>query len=121
MSAGVFQLARYQGDVSTQVFNVRVQPETLSATIATVANASATAASTIPGRLKTSAGRKTAGLRPRRVTLSWTAAPPANYKAGSTVRVLALTPAFFAACTIGATGTYLGAAVQVVGRSTELS
>jgi hypothetical protein len=121
MSAGVFQLSRYQSDVTTRIYPVRVQPETLSATIASVANAAPAGAATEQGRLRVSAGRKTAGVRPRKVSLAWTATPPAGYKAGAVVRIVAMTPAFYAACVIGATGTYLGVAVQVVGRSPELT
>jgi len=121
MSAGAFQISKYQSDTTANIFAVRIQPETLTATIATVANAAPTGAVTMPGRLKLSAGRKTVGVRPRKVSIVFTATAPSGYKAGAVERIVALTPAFFAACTIGATGTYLGVACQVVGRSPELS
>lgn len=121
MSAGVFQLAKYQSDTAANIFAVRVQPETLAATIATVANAVPAGAVTMPGRLRLSNGRRAAGVRARKVTLAFTGTPPTGYKPGATVRIPGMTPAFFAACSIGATGTYLGAPVQVVGRSPELS
>lgn len=121
MSSGVFQISKYQSDTAANVFAVRVQPETIAATIASVANAAPAGAVTMPGRLRLSAGRKTVGVRPRKVSLTFTGTPPAGYKPGAVERIVALTPAFFAACTIGATGTYLGAPCQVVGRSPELS
>lgn len=121
MSAGAFSLSRYQSDTTANIFACRVQPETLAAVVATVANAAPAGAVTMPGRLKLSAGRKAAQVRARKVTLAFTATPPSGYKSGTTVKITAMTPAFFAACVIGATGTYLGVAVQVVGRTPELS
>lgn len=121
MSAGVFSIARYQGDATTFVQAVRVQPETVSATVGPIANAAATAAVTVPGFLKVSAGRKTKQLRPRKVTATLAGTAPTGYKPGTTCRIIALTPAFFAACTIGATLTYLGTTWTISGRSAELS
>jgi len=121
MSGGAFTLSKYQSDTTANIFACRIQPETAACTIATVANAAPAGAVTMPGRIRLSSGRKTVGVRPRKVSLQWTATPPLGYKAGAVVKIVALTPAFFAACTIGATGTYAGVAVQVVGRSPELS
>lgn len=121
MSAGTFAIGRYQGDATTYVQAVRIQPETISAAVGTVTNASATAAPTVPGFLRISAGRKTKQLRPRKVTATLAGTAPAGYKAGTTCRIIALTPAFFAACTIGATLTYLGTTWTISGRSAELS
>lgn len=121
MSAGAFSLSKYQSDTAANIFACRIQPETAACVIATVANAAPAGAVNMPGRIRLSAGRRTVGVRPRKVSLAWTAPPPLGYKAGSVVKIVALTPAFFAACTIGAVGTYAGIGVQVVGRSPELS
>lgn len=121
MSAGTFTIARYQGDAAAYVQAIRVQPETVSAAVGTVTNAAATAAVTVPGFLRVSAGRKTKQLRPRKVTATLAGTAPAGYKAGTSCRIVAMTPAFFAACTIGATLTYLGTTWTISGRSAELS
>lgn len=121
MSAGTFIISRYQGDATTFVQAVRVQPETVAAAVGPVANVAATAAVTVPGFLRLSAGRKTKQIRPRKVTATLAGTAPTGYKAGTTCRIVALTPAFFAACTIGATLNYLGTTWTISGRSAELS
>jgi len=54
----------------------------------------------------------------RYVTLGFTGAPPTGYS-GDPVRVPVLDPAAFANYTLGATGTYLGVGVEVLGRVGE--
>ena len=120
MSAGAFQTAFYEmsAENGSYVLRCRVQPETLAASIASTANASAAGPATAPGSATISQGRRTAGVNMRSVTLAWTATPPTGYS-GDPVRIPVLDPAVFAEWTLGATGTYLGAAVEVVGRSSE--
>lgn len=120
MSAGSFDTAFYElsADNGGYIMRCRVQPETLAAEIDSVANAGAEGPADAPGSATISQGRRSAGVNMRYVTLGWTAAPPAGYS-GDPVRIPVLTPTTFAAWTLGATGTYLGAAVEVLGRVGE--
>lgn len=120
MSAGAFENVFYE--LSTEngggKARARVQPETLAATIGATANIAAGGPATIPGSAVISRGRRSRGINMRYVTLRWTASPPDGYD-GLTVRIPVLTPATFTAWILGGTGTYLGAAVEVVGRTSE--
>jgi len=120
MSAGVFETAFYETSSENGgfVLRCRVQPETLAASIDGTANASATGPATAPGSATSSQGRRSAGVNMRYVSLGWTATPPTGYS-GDTVRIPVLDPATFTAWTLGATGTYLGAAVEVLSRVGE--
>lgn len=120
MSAGPFQTAFYETSSENGGFKLRcrVQPETLAATVAGETNASPSGPATAPGSATISQGRRSAGVNMRYVTLRFTAAPPTGYS-GDPVRIPVLDPAVFAEWTLGATGTYLGAAVEVVGRVGE--
>jgi len=120
MSSGPFTNRFYETSSENGGFilGCRVQPETLAAEIDSVANVGATGPATAPGSATSSQGRRTAGVNMRYVRLGWTATPPTGYS-GDPVNVAVLTPATFTAWTKGATGTYLGAAVEVLQRSGE--
>lgn len=120
MSAGVFETAFYETSAENGgfVLRCRVQPETLAATIGATANASVAGPATAPGSATISQGRRSAGVNMRYVTLGFTGAAPAGYS-GDPVRIPVLDPATFATWTLGATGTYLGSDVEVLGRVGE--
>jgi len=120
MSAGVFETAFYETSSENGGFilRCRVQPETLAAEIDSTANTSAVGPADAPGSATSSQGRRTAGVNMRYVTLGWTATQPTGYS-GDPVRISVLDPATFTAWTLGATGTYLGAAVEVLSRVGE--
>lgn len=120
MSAGPFTTAFYEtsSENGSFVLRCRVQPETLAATIDGVANDGVAGPATAPGSATISQGRRTAGVNMRYVTLAWTGTPPTNYS-GDPVRIPVLDPATFAAWTLGATGTYLTVAVEVLSRVGE--
>jgi len=120
MSAGEFNREFYEmsSENGGYILSCRVQPETLAAEINSVANAGAEGPADAPGSATISQGRRSAGVNMRYVTLAWTATPPTGYS-GDNVRVPVLTPATFASWSLGQTGTYLGAAVEVVGRVGE--
>lgn len=120
MSAGPFETTFYElsSENGGFIMRCRVQPETLAATINSVANAGAAGPADAPGSATISQGRRTAGVNMRYVTLGWTATPPTGYS-GDPVRIPVLLPATFASWSLGATGTYLGAAVEVLGRTGE--
>jgi hypothetical protein len=100
------------------ILSCRVQPETLAATIGGTANAGAAGPADAPGSATISQGRRSAGVNMRYVTLKWTVDPPDDYD-GLTGRIPVLTPATFAAWTLGSEGTYLTTACKVVGRNGE--
>lgn len=120
MSSGSFETAFYETSSENGGFilRCRVQPETLSATIGSTPNAGVAGPATAPGSATISQGRRTAGVNMRYVTLRWTGDPPTDYS-GLTARIPVLDPTVFAGWTLGATGTYLETACEVVGRSPE--
>lgn len=120
MSAGTFETAFYKMSAENGgfVLRCRAQPETLAASIASTPNAGVAGPATAPGSATISQGRRTAGVNMRYVTLAFTGTPPTGYS-GDPVRIPVLDPAVFSEWTLGATGTYLGAPVEVVGRVGE--
>ncbi len=120
MSAGAFTSTFYEmsGENGGFVLRCRVQPETLAATIGGSANAGVAGPATAPGSATISQGRRTAGVNMRYVTLGWTGDAPEGYS-GDPVRIPVLDPDVFEDWTLGATGTYLGEGVEVLGRSSE--
>lgn len=120
MSAGDFQRSFYGLDTGNGggVARIRVQPETIAASIESTANAAPAGPATVPTSAQVSAGNREIGIKARTVTLDWTGAPPDGYS-GDPVTIPVLQEATFAAWVLGGTGTYLGAGVEVIGRSPE--
>lgn len=120
MSAGVFEIEFYELDTGNGggVASIRVQPETVAATINGAANAGASGPATIPLFAKAAKGVREYGIGARSVTLRFTGAPPTGYS-GDDVRIPVLLESTYASWALNETGSYLGAAVQVVGRSPE--
>lgn len=121
MSAGVFESTFYTSDDGT-VHPIRIQPETRGLTIGGQANsAPGGPADDNAGQVRVSGGKRTAGLTPRKIRVRFTGTQPTGYKPGSTVSIPVLIPAHFQAYRkpLYQTGTYLGAAVEVVGSSPE--
>lgn len=120
MSSGAFESTFY--GLSTEnggaVMRARVQPETLAASFDATANAAPTGPATAPGSATISQGRRSAGVNMRYVTVRWTGSPPTDYT-GLTARIVVLDPVVYAAWTLGATGTYLATAAEIVGRNPE--
>lgn len=120
MSAGAFQLSVYQLDNTANAASIRVQPETLALTLGGVANAPPAGAANVPGSAKVSGGARSIGINARMVRITFGATPPTGYSANSTIALPWLVPATFNALAgAGVTGTYLGAAVTLVGKSPE--
>lgn len=121
MSAGVFESSFYTSDDGT-IHPIRIQPETRGLTIGGQANSAPTGpADTNAAQVRVSGGKRTLGLTPRKIRVRFTGTQPAGYKPGSTVSVAVLIPAHFQAYRkpLYQTGTYLGAAIEVVGSSPE--
>lgn len=120
MSSGPFTNTFYETSSENGGFilRARVQPETLAASFGGEANAAPAGPATAPGSATISQGRRTAGVNMRYVTVAWTGDPPDDYS-GLTARIVVLDPAVFADWTLGATGTYLATAAEIVGRTGE--
>ena len=120
MSGGVFTKAKYEGDNGTYIYGVRVQPETLAAVLDGVTNVSATGTLNQGGSARVGGGNNAIGVKCRSATLRFTGTPPAGYAPGSIVKIPILVKATWDALNeADSTGTYLGAAVAVVGLSPE--
>ena len=105
-------------------FPIRVQPETLSLTLNSVAN---TAPANTPGAglpsAKGSGGRRSIGVNARLVRFRFTDTSPTGYKPGGTISLPVLQAAVYAAYGKSQTGTYTlnGTAytVEYVGKTPE--
>jgi hypothetical protein len=120
MSSGAFTRTFYEVSAENGggIAPIRLQPETLSATIAGSANAAPDGPATIPGSATISQGRRSAGINARYITVAWTGDPPTDYS-GLTARIVVPDPAVYADATLGASVTYLSTAATVVGRTPE--
>jgi len=121
MSAGAFVRSRYQASYTgTPIHPIRVQPESIAASIGGVVNNPPAAAAANPISARVSGGKRTLGLTARKVIIAApTASPPTGYLPGGKTVIPALTEAFYNAAIKGATCTYLGASFTVVARSVE--
>lgn len=118
MSAGAFLAnGKYEADSGT-IYRIRVQPETVAANIGS-ANAVPAGAVDGEGSARVGGGNRQIGIKARSVTVRFTATVPDGYAADRLLRIPILTPAVYDAITPGATGTYLGTAVVVVGKNPE--
>lgn len=124
MSSGAFVRSKYQSSYdAAQIHPIRVQPETIAASIGGVANTAPSGATTSPISAKVSGTRRSIGLTARRVTIAAPATgQPTGYLPGGKTTIPALTGAFFNAAIKGAAVTYLGVATfTVVSRSSEVT
>ena len=107
MSAGSPIITGYEDD-NGNIHSVQIQPETLSLTLNSVANAAPTTAID-PTRVsaRVSGGRHSLGLNARIVRFRFsTATVPAGYNANTPLTLPVLTQTAFAAYGRGTTGTY---------------
>ena len=123
MSAGGFSPSKYEASYATEIHPIRVQPETLAATIGAVNNNAPSGAVTNPISASVSKGNRQIGLRARLVRMSYTAAeaPDGYDDRGGILVIPAVTEAFYNAAIKGATITYLTKSMTVVGRSPEIA
>jgi len=118
MSAGRFVRSRYEAN-NGLIHPIRVQPETIAASLGGGTNAAPAGAVDTSISVRTSQSSRAFGIRPRLVTLAWEGTPPTGYDDRGTIRIPILTETRFDAIQVGGTGTYLGASVVVVGKSPE--
>ena len=122
MSAGVFEISRYQASygAGTAIHPIRIQPETLSAEVDGVANDAPTGATNNPISAHTSKSNNEYGLRPRFITLrAPDENPPTGYQPRGITRIPALTTAFYNAATKGKDCSYLNVTFKVVSQKAE--
>lgn len=120
MSSGPFENTRYQTD-DGNIVPIRIQPETLTLTLAGTANAAPAGAlqAGFPSA-KVSGSRRSIGINSRIVRIRVTTAGTSGLSVGSVVALPWLVEATFDALPAkGATGTYNGASVVMLGKTKE--
>lgn len=120
MSSGRFTNSVYEDDNGT-LRPIRIQPETLAATIGGTANAApaGTPAAGIP-RVKLSAGRREFGVYARRVSCTWDEGlAPAGYDERTPFSIIVLNPTVFSGAPLGGAVDYLGGTATIVGKASE--
>lgn len=119
MSNGRFVRSRYETD-DGEIAPVRVQPETLAATVGGQTNAAPPGPTTQSTSAKISRGNREFGLRPRYVTFAWNpGSAPDGYDERTLQKLPILTEAAYNAITNGAPVAYLGGAGTVVSKTPE--
>jgi hypothetical protein len=117
MAIGPYTLTKYScnnGDIRA----ISVQPETLTLTLNSVANAAPTGTVDTKGRAKVSGSRRSYGAHARKVTIRLTAAGPSG-EVGSIISLPWLSFGTFEALPESATGTYNTSACILVGTTPE--
>jgi len=118
MSSGPFTDTRYAAD-SGDVYGITVQPETLSLTIATVANDPPAGPVDQPVLARVSGSRRGYGVFARTARVRVTAAGTSGLTIGSVITLPLLNGDIYDVARKPNTGTYNTATVAVVGRSPE--
>lgn len=111
MSAGVFEDTFYELDAANggYITKARVQPETLSATDGTNANAAPAGPATLGITAKVSKTNREFGIKMRAVRLNFESGTPTGGVVSDQVIIPVMDPATFAAWALGASITYLTA------------
>lgn len=122
MSTGKFDYAKYETNDGL-VVPVKIQPETLTLTLNSVANAQGSGSLTpfLPSA-RVGGSKKQIGINARTVTVRLTAdgaGENAGMKSGSLIRLPVFLPATYAAYSKGDVGTYKGIACEYAGHSAE--
>lgn len=115
MSAGPYVAARYTTDKGN-IARIQIQPETQAFSLqgATAAGEINQEASVI-----VNGTRRQTGVIARSVRVRFTAAAPDGYDPNGVLRIPILTQAAWAAIDKDDTGTYLGSAIVVLGKTPE--
>lgn len=118
MSAGNFTRSFYTTDAGA-VASIRIQPETLTLSLDGGTNLSPGGPATLPISARVSGSNRGIGLKARTVRFRFTGAVPEGYATNGILTLPVLSQTFYNAINAGDTGTYLGSAVEVVGKSPE--
>lgn len=119
MSTGTFVKSKYEYALDpTQIYRIRVQPETLLAAAGGVTNAEPAAALNRSLYVKVGATRREYGIRARGLylTIAAGATPPVGYATLAKTFIPALTSAFYTAALTTGLVTYLDTTWTVEGR-----
>lgn len=119
MSAGAFEIGKYESTETGFIHPIRAQEETKALVIDTVTNAYPAGAIDIGISAQSSQSKRALGVNARTVTIKFPTAAPTGYKVDSPITVPWFAEAGFAGLLKGATGTYLGSSCVVVGKSPE--
>lgn len=117
MSSGPFQRTFYELN-NGEIAAIRVQPETLALTLGGTANAAPAGPASVPSSAVVSRGRRSRGINARLVRIVFDT-PPAGYKADSVITLPWLQDTSFDNLEPNDTGTYLGSAVTLIGKTAE--
>lgn len=121
MSAGKFnRTARYEMDAANggYITKARVQPETLSATDGSTTNTIPAGSVNLPISVYARKGKKEYGVGMRRAVLTNPSPIPDGYT-GEDINIPVMTPATYAAWSIGASITYLGSTWELLDKVVE--
>lgn len=119
MSQGFFIDTRYEAD-NGSIYPIRVQPETITLVVGGTINAPPAGAIDQFSSARVSGGRRRIGVKARQIRFVFVGAAPDGYEDGSILTLPILTRALYNAIpTTGATGTYLGSTIRVVGKSSQ--
>lgn len=117
MSSGPFSSSKYEAN-SGDIYPVKVQPETLTLTIGGSSNSAPAGTVDQTIRAKVSGSRRSYGVHTRTVTIELTAALT-GYKENALITLPWLVQSTWEALAPDATGTYLGTACRLAGKSPE--
>ena len=119
MSSGAFTLAQYSTDADN-IVPLRVQPETLAATLGSVnASASGSLSAGFPSA-QVSKSKRGLGIHARTVSIRFDEGQtPEGYAVGAVLRIPVTTKARFDALSKASAVTYLTKTGKVVGKSPE--
>jgi hypothetical protein len=118
---GAFIRSKYQASAENGggIHPIRVQPETEALAIGSQANSPPAGAVTSPFSAEVSSGRRSLGLHARKLYFRFPTTTPNGYKPDAILSLPLLNEEIAALAIAGATGTYLGQSILVVGKSPE--
>lgn len=118
MSAGSFTGSKYQSDTG-DIHYIKVQPETIAATLGGTANAPLPGAIDSVFAAEVNRGARAYGLRPRKVTISFEADVPDGYRPYTSISIPILSASVFSGIGVGDAVTYAGGTGVVSSKTGE--
>ena len=117
MSSGSFISSKYESNASN-IYGCRVQPETVALVLNAVTNDPPAGAVNQEVSARMTGSRRQFGVTARKVTLRFTGTVPDGYS-GDPVECPIMQNSVFNGITVLQTGTYLGAPVEVISKTSE--
>jgi len=121
MSAGTFDISQYSSNTLGTIHRIRIQPETLAATLGGTANAAPSGTAVLPSA-QVSQSKRSLGINARTITIKFASGDePSGYKPDSPITIpwLQNNSAFLTAVPGITAVTYLGNDAILVGTSPE--